>query len=208
MTVRMRPTILLLSVSLIISSLSACVSLNKTKPNVAIYDFGLSVPSEGNQSESNQQLTLKIWLDEPVAAESLNHNKIRYRLHYQNPLRVFYYTESRWAATPAELISSKLSKMVNVAKNSMTCSLKLKIEAFDHVFQTPSASEGYVQLSVSLIEKKSKKIISSQLITESVTSTSSNVQGGTVALQKASENALKKVINWGNMMADDSELCR
>ena len=209
----MRPTILLLSIGLIISTLNACVSLNKAKQNVATYDFGLSVPSEGNQlesnqRESNQQLTLKIWLDEPVAAESLNHNKIRYRLNYQNPLRVFYYTESRWAATPSELFSSKLSKMVNVAKNSMPCSLKFKIEAFDHVFQTPSASESFVQLSVSLIEKKSKKIISSQLITESVTSTSSNVQGGTVALQQASENALKKVINWGNMMADDSELCQ
>ena len=54
----MRPAILLLSISLIISTLSACVSLNKTKPNMAVYDFGLSVPSEGNQSESNQQLTL------------------------------------------------------------------------------------------------------------------------------------------------------
>ena len=204
----MRPAILLLSIGLIISTLNACVSLNKTKPNMAVYDFGLSVPSEGNQSESNQQLTLKILLDEPVAAESLNHNKIRYRLNYQNPLRVFYYTESRWAATPSELFSSKLSKMVNVAKNSMPCSLKFKIEAFDHVFQTPSASESFVQLSVSLIEKKSKKIISSQLITESVTSPSPNAQGGAVALQQASENALKKVINWGNMMADDSELCQ
>lgn len=203
MRVGMRTAILLLSIGLIISTLSACVSLNKTKQNVAIYDFGLPVPSE-----NNQQITLKILLDEPVAAESLNHNKIRYRLNYQNPLRVFYYTESRWAATPSELFSSKLSKMVNVTKNSMACSVKLKIEAFDHVFQTPSVSEGFVQLNVSLIDKKSKKIISGQLITESVTSLSPNAQGGTAALQQASENALKKVINWGNMVADDSELCQ
>ena len=213
MTVRMRPAILLLSISLIISTLNACVSLNKAKPNVAIYDFGLSVPSEGNQlesnqRESNQQLTLKILLDEPVAAESLNHNKIRYRLNYQNPLRVFYYSESRWAAKPSELFSSRLSQMVNLPKNPTNCSLKLKIEAFDHVFQTAATSDGIVQLSALVVEKKSKKIISSQLITESVTSTSSNVQGGTAALQQASENALKKVINWGNMMADDSELCQ
>ena len=199
----MRPAILLLSIGLIISTLNACVNLNKTKLNMAVYDFGLSIPTE-----SSQQLTLKILLNEPVAAESLNHNKIRYRLNYQNPLRVFYYSESRWAATPSELLSSKLSQMVNLPKNSMPCSLKLEIVAFDHVFQTPSASEGFVQLSVSLIEKKSKTMISSQLITESVTSTSPNAQGGAVALQQASENALKKVINWGNMMADNSELCR
>jgi cholesterol transport system auxiliary component len=204
----MRTTILWLSISLMISTLSACLGINKTKQNMAVYDFGLSVPSEGNQSENNQQIISKISLDEPVAAESLQQNKIRYRLNYQNPLRVFYYTESRWAATPAELLSSKLSKMVKIAKNPMTCSLKLKIEAFDHVFQTSSVSEGFVQLSVSLIEKKSKKIISSQLITESVTSASPSAQGGAAALQQASENVLKKVINWGNAIADDSELCR
>ena len=203
MRLRMRPAILLLSIGLIISTLNACVSLNKTKPNMAVYDFGLFIPTE-----SSQQITSKILLDEPVAAEPLNHNKMRYRLNYQNPLRVFYYSESRWAATPSALFSSKLSQMVNVAKNPTNCSLKLKIEAFDHVFQTAATSDGVVQLSALVVERKSKKIVSSQLITESVMSLSPNAQGGAVALQQASENALKKVINWGNMMADDSELCR
>jgi cholesterol transport system auxiliary component len=203
MRIRIQPNILLLTSSLIISILAACVPINKTKQNTAVYDFGLSVPSE-----SNQQITLKILLEEPVAAEPLNHNKIRYRLNYQNPSRVFYYTESRWAATPSELFSSKLSKMVNLTNNPTNCSLKLKIEAFDHVFQTAATSDGIVQLSALVVERKSKKIVSSQLITESVMSPSPNAQGGTVALQQASENALKKVINWGNMIADSSELCQ
>jgi cholesterol transport system auxiliary component len=199
----MRPIILLLTSSLLISTLVACVGINKTKQNIAVYDFGLTVPSE-----NNQQITSKIILEEPVSIASLNHNKIRYRLNYQNPSRIFFYTESRWAAKPSELFSNMLSKTVNVARNPMTCNLKLKIEAFDQVFQTPSASKGFVQLKVFLIEKKSQKIISSQLITESVKSTSSNAEGGTVALQQASENTLKKVINWGNMVADNSKLCQ
>jgi cholesterol transport system auxiliary component len=204
----MRNSILLLSISLIISTLGACVGLNKAKQNIAVYDFGLSVPNLPVSSESNQPITSTIIIDEPAAEESLNQNKIRYRLNYQNPLRVYYYTESRWAAAPAALFSSKLSKMVQEDKKSTTCSLKLKIEAFDHVFQTPSASEGLVQLNAAIIEKKSKKIISSQLIIESVTSVSPNAQGGTAALQQASENALKMAINWGNTAATDSELCR
>jgi cholesterol transport system auxiliary component len=199
----MQPVILLLTGSLIASTLVACVGINKTSQNMAVYDFGLPVPSE-----SNQQITLKILLEEPVAAESLNHNKIRYRLNYQSPSRVFFYTESRWAGSPSELFSSKLSKMVNLTKTPMNCSLKLKIEAFDHVFQTVATSEGIVQLSALVIEKKSKKIISSQLITQSVTSLSPNAQGGTAALQQASENALKKAFDWGNMIADNSELCQ
>jgi len=199
----MRPIILLLTGSLIVSTLAACVGINKTKQNIAVYDFGLSV-----SSESSQQITSKILWEEPVAAESLNHNKIRYRLNYQNPSRVYFYAESRWAATPPELFSSKLSQMVNVTKTPMNCSLKLKIEAFDQVFTTESDSEGVVQLSALLVEKKSKKIISSQLIPESVTSLIPNAQGGTAALRQASEIALKKAINWGNVTAESNTLCQ
>lgn len=203
MRIKMRLVILLFTSSLFIGTLAACVGINKTKQNIAVYDFGLSIPSE-----SNQQISSKIILEEPVSTTSLNNNKIRYRLNYQNPSRIFFYAESRWAATPSELFSNMLSRMLNAAKNPMTCTLKLKIEAFDQVFQTPSASEGFVQLSVFLIEKKSQKVISSQLITESVSANSPNAQGGTVALKLASESALKKVINWGNMIADNSELCQ
>lgn len=199
----MRPIILLLTGSLIISSLIACVGVNKIKQNIVIYDFGLSVPNE-----SNQQITSKILLEEPVAAESLNHNKIRYRLNYQNPARVFFYTESRWAANPSELLSSKLNTLVNVVSNPMNCSLKLKIEAFDHAFQTVVTSEGIVQLNALLVEKKSNKIISNQLITASIAASTPNAQGGTTALNQASEIALKKAIAWGNMMAENNTLCR
>jgi cholesterol transport system auxiliary component len=90
----------------------------------------------------------------------------------------------------------------------MNCSLKLKIEAFDHVFQTESTSEGIVQLSALLVENKSRKIIASQLITESFTSPSANAQGGTAALHQASENALKKAINWGNTIAESNSFCQ
>ncbi|MDZ4211226.1 MAG: hypothetical protein U1C59_05890, partial [Methylotenera sp.] len=67
----MQPVILLLTGSLIASTLVACVGINKTSQNIAIYDFGLSVPSESNQTN-----TLKVLLEEPAAVESLNHNKI------------------------------------------------------------------------------------------------------------------------------------
>lgn len=199
----MRHFILLLASGLLVSSLAACVGMNKARQTTNIYDFGLSV-----SSENNQQIASKILFEQPAAAESLNNNKIRYRLNYQDPLRVFFYADSRWAATPSELLSSKLSKMVNLTKNPMNCSLELKIEAFDHVFQTATASEGVVQLSALLVEKKSRKVISSQLITESAASASPNAQGGTAALHQASENALKKVIQWGNMVADNSALCQ
>lgn len=200
---KIQPFIFLFAVGLTLSSLVACVSINKTKQNIAVYDFGLSLPSEGNQ-----QISSNLRLEEPIAVASLNHHKIRYRLNYQNPARVFFYAESRWAATPSELLSNKLSQMINIVKTSKTCILKIQIETFDHVFQTAASSDGIVQLNAVAIEKKSQMIIASQLMTESVASSSPDAKGGTIALQQASENALKKVISWGNTVANHSELCQ
>jgi len=199
----MRPIILLITSGLIISTLVACVGNNKIKKNFAVYDFGLYAPSE-----SNQQITSKLLLEAPIATESLNYNKIRYRLNYQNPSRVFFYTESHWAATPLELFTSKLSKMVNLTKAPKNCSLKLKIEAFDQVFQTITTSDGIVQLSALVVERKTQKIISSQFITENVMSLTPDAQGGAAAINQATESSLKKAIDWGNMIADNSELCQ
>lgn len=200
---KIQPFIFLLVVGFTIISLAACVSINKTKQNIAVYDFGLSLPGE-----NNQQISLKLRFEEPVAAASLNHHKIRYRLNYHNPARVFFYAESRWAATPSELLSNKLSQMLNLVKASKTCSLKIQIEAFDHVFQTAASSEGVVQLNAVVIEKKSQMMIASQLITESVASASPDAKGGAFALQQASENALKKAISWSNTVAENSGLCQ
>jgi ABC-type uncharacterized transport system auxiliary subunit len=195
-------------------SLSACIGVNKTRQNMIVYDFGLTVPGK------NQQLiTLKIPVEEISTAEALNHSKMRYRLNYQNPARIFSYSESRWASTPSELLASRLSTLSSLAplandtplqnpnNKSANCSLKLKIETFDHVFQSASISEGIVQLNASLIEKKSKQIITNQLITASVSSATPDAQGGAGALQKASENALRAALNWGNMMSEKNNLC-
>lgn len=190
---------ILLSISGIIA---ACAGINKTTQNMATYDFGLST-----SSESNQLVTSKIPLDEITAAEGINHNRIRYRLNYVNPSRVFFYSESRWVSTPAELLTGKLSALTSVAVQPANCSLRLKIEAFDHVFESANISHGIVQLHIALIEKKSKRIISNQLISESAAAASPNAQGGTAALQTASRNALVKAINWGNSKMAQSGIC-
>ncbi|MGB4812414.1 MAG: hypothetical protein WBP13_08055 [Methylophilaceae bacterium] len=202
MSLKIRLFILLLAGSLIVSSITACVSNNKTIQNMAIYDFGLS-----NTDQNNQQITSKILIEELVVAESLNNNKIRYRLNYQNPSRIYFYTESRWASAPSALFSSRLNAMATTVQNPLSCSLKLKLEAFDHVFQTVTASEGVVQLSVQLVEKKSRRIISSQLISESIPSSSPNAKGGTTALRQASEVAIKNAVHWGNVVAEESIPC-
>jgi cholesterol transport system auxiliary component len=198
----MRHLLYLLVLSLLAGSLAACMG-GKTKPSPAIYDFGLTPVIQTTAAPET-----KVQIDEVTAAESLNSNRIRYRLNYQNPARVFSYTESRWAALPTELLSAKIrASSKTILSNQANCSLKLQLEAFDHVFDSETASHGVIQLSVSLNDKKAQKIIASQQIEESAAASTPDAKGGVAALNQASTTAIAKALDWGNAMAEKSTAC-
>jgi len=191
----------LLVLSLLAGSLSACMG-GKTKPSPATYDFGLT-----SAAETAVVPETKVQIDEVTAEESLNSNRIRYRLNYQNPARVFGYSESRWAALPTELLSAKIRASSRTTL-SANCSLKLQLEAFDHVFDSETASHGVIQLSVSLNDKKTRKIIASQQFEETIAASTPDAKGGVAALNQASTAAIVKALDWGNAMAEKSTACR
>jgi cholesterol transport system auxiliary component len=203
MKVFCRQNLVTLATSLIALTLTSCVSVNASKQNFVLFDFGLSA-----SDESHQPVMSKIMLEKPIAPEALNHHKIRYRLNYNNPSRVYFYTKSRWAATPQELLLSKASQIISYDTTiSNNCSLQLKIEAFDHVFSTVESSYGVIQLNALVKDKRTYQIIVSQLFSESVASSTPDAQGGTTALEQASEVALRKMIKWSNEVLDNNQQC-
>ncbi|HEY8118098.1 MAG TPA: hypothetical protein VIE91_02545 [Methylophilaceae bacterium] len=187
---------------LLIISQVACVGSSKTRPNLATYDFGLAV-----QPNPDQRLIAKIGVEEITAAESLNYQQMRYRLNYENTSRILFYADSRWSSAPPELLSSKLNTMLQLSQQPLNCSLKLKLQVFDQVFTSPATSEGVVQMSVVLVDKKTRKVLSTDLISASVAATTPNAAGGASALSQASENALVKAISWANAQAEQNPLC-
>lgn len=180
----------------------ACVSASKLRPNIALYDFSYT-----ENLDSKQKLIAKIDVDEITAIEALNYQKIRYRLNYKNAARVFYYTESRWTSTPAELIGNQLTTLLQRAEKPSNCSLRLKLQLFDHVFTSENSSSGVVQMNSTLLVRKTKQVIANDTIVESVPAITANAEGGTKALAQASEHALIKAVNWANAQAEHNPLC-
>lgn len=196
----MRHLYYLLLLSLLAGSLPACVG-GKPKPSPAVYDFGLI-----SAKDATTMPETKVQIDHVTAAESLNSNRIRYRLNYQNPARVFSYTESRWAALPAELLSAKLrASSKTILAN---CSLKLQVEAFDQVFDSETASHGVIQLGAILSDTRTRAVIAKERFEETAVAPTPDAKGGVAALNQASSAAISKVLNWGNAAAEKSEACR
>lgn len=193
----MRPILILLLVIL----LGGCVGI-KARPSPAVYDFGLAAASATEPQSATQFL-----IEDISAPESLNSNRIRYRLNYENAARVYSYTESRWLAPPAELLTHRLRLLVSVEPAPQSCTLKMQLAAFDHVFDSPTASKGVVIIFAELVNTKTRKSIVSQHIEESVAAQSQDARGGVDALKNAGDKALINTLAWGKSAAAASDAC-
>lgn len=198
----MRHFILLLVSSLIISGVVACVGINKTKQNMSIYDFGLATASVNEPQPASQFL-----IEDISAPESFNNNRIRYRLNYENAARVYSYTESRWLAPPAELLTHRLRILVNATSGPQNCTLKMQLAAFDHVFDSQTASKGVAIILAELVNTKTHKPVMSRRIEEFVAAQSQDAKGGVAALKNAGDKALINTLAWGKSAAEASAAC-
>ncbi len=190
-----------LFILLLVILLGGCVG-NKSRPSPAVYDFGLAAASE-----NERQSEIQFLIENISAPELLNSNRIRYRLNYENAVRVYSYSESRWLAPPAELLTHRLRFLVNTAPGPQSCTLKIQLAAFDHVFDSLTASEGVAIMFVELVNTKTRKSIRSQRIEESVAAQSHDAKGGVAALKNAGDKALVNSLAWGISAAKASAAC-
>lgn len=168
--------------------LTGCGSLPKAGPQAALYDFGISaVPAAA---------TLPVRLDDVRPAPGLEGNDMRYRLAYQNPARVFAYTESRWAAPPDRLLLRRLEQRLQTTGVAQ-CTLQIMIDAFDQVFDTPAGSRGMVRLRAVLTKGAGRQaVVQVTQVASEKTAASADAQGGAAALEEASEEAVTSVLAW------------
>ena len=170
---------------LLVATLSACGGLPKQGKAPAQYDFGIS---------SNSPSTIELRLSNVEAPTDLHSTDMRYRLAYQNDARLFAYTENRWAAAPAALVTHRLQQRW-LSNGNKPCSLQITLETFDQVFNTVASSHALVQLHVNL-QNKGKS--STTVINAEQPSSSPDAAGGAAALIKATDEALGKAVDWAN----------
>lgn len=182
----------------LISLLTACLSANKAGPESAVYDFGL----DGEDARVNT----KTDIGRVSAENAIDHRHIRYRLDYQNPTQVFTYAQSRWSSSPADLLAAKLRSIANVS-NPSGCNIKIHIEAFDQVFETPNSSTGIVKLHATLYAKKSRQPLLNHLVQESAPAPSADGKGGVAALDAASTKAILQILEWANAASAQAPEC-
>ena len=173
--------------------LCACVGGVRNAPTTVAYDFGLPAArlvADGTWSRLALEVKSPPWFDSLY---------IDYRLAYDDPLKQREYSGSRWAGTPSVLLAQRLGQQLGVqgasANTAADCLLRVELQTFSQVFDSPRASRGVLQASVSVIDRKRQLVAERQVTIEKPAATA-DAHGGVSALVAASAEFGQQLESW------------
>jgi cholesterol transport system auxiliary component len=170
-------------------ALTACSVVPPAPPLPALFDFGiapaLAAPAG---APGTVQVSAPPWLDGTA---------MLYRLAYGDASRLASYRDSRWAAPPAALLQERLKqRLARAAGAGSASTLRVEVEEFCQVFETPTSSRATVRVRAALLEAGTGRVLRQQAFAEEVAATTADAPGGARALVQASDAALARVIDW------------
>ncbi|HKX53607.1 MAG TPA: ABC-type transport auxiliary lipoprotein family protein [Nitrosospira sp.] len=191
-----------------IAAMGACAAIRNPVP-VAVYDFGLqSFPMQLNAADArgNKQLRTSLLVADAVAPGWLDSTAIHYRLAYDDPTRFLAYRSSRWASTPAKLLTQRVRTRIAAVNEQGVMNtgegtradytLRLDLEEFAQVFDTPSRSNAIVRLRASLVDRATRYVISQRSFGVELAAPTANAAGAVKALTEASDQLIESLIGW------------
>lgn len=163
--------------------LGACYSGGKRggESALVVYDFGPPAPVAAAPMEHGE---LALEVRAPLWMDGLG---INYRLVQAEPARLRDYTQARWAGPPAQLIQQRLASQLRVrpaGQGGAACVLRVDIDEFVQVFDTTSASHGFVQGRAQLLDRR-RALLESYEFRITKPAPSPDSRGGVAALTAA-----------------------
>lgn len=195
--------------------LTGCTLIPKPDVNTAVYNFVANTSPQATQIDQPTvksgkkiliaNVTVPLWLDTPA---------IQYRLDYHNTARSYTYANSRWSSPPAFLLTQQIKQRIAadtrhlVIKDSSVAiaeyELHIELEAFTHVFSTPSDSHVLVRFRASLVNN-AHRMIAQKIFSTTHAAVTPDAPGAVDAFTAASGQLTDSLVDWLNAsMAHDN----
>ena len=204
------------------TALTACTGLPAPAQRPLMYDFGPAAPAaapsaapaiaQAPASAPGAAPTLPALALAEVQAGGLTDGSsaVLYRLAYANAQQLRPYTLARWSQPPAQLVQQRLRaelgrhRALLDANDAAALSdprpavLRVELEEFSQVFQTPSDSVGLLRLRATLVEPRPQgvKLLGQRVFSIERPARSPDAAGGTQALAEATQQAAQELDAW------------
>lgn len=188
-------------------SLSGCASPDKTA-RLTSYDFG---PGPLTTAPSDRRAPLPaLLLAEVQASPALSGNAMLYRLLYADAQQLQPYTLARWSMPPADLLRQRLADTLGQRRTLLgpdavlatgtasPATLRLTLEEFSQLFDSPQQSRGLLRLRATLSQggPGGEQVLAQRSIIVQRPAPSADAPGGVRALSAATEAAAEELLAW------------
>jgi cholesterol transport system auxiliary component len=170
-------------------------------PSIAVYDFGGELPTR-----AQARLDASLALDEVSAPAWLHSSAIVYRLAYRDSAQVQPYSRARWAASPSVLVGQRLrlalgqtaQRGVSAVSDSVRSDfvLRIELESFMQVVESPSLARGIVRARASLIHTAGRDLRAQRMFEAEHPSPSVDAPGAVRALRAATDAVIVQLVEW------------
>ncbi|NMF87574.1 ABC-type transport auxiliary lipoprotein family protein [Aromatoleum petrolei] len=173
-------------------ALGACGGLPQRSAVPAIYDLGVAEAA----SPAPAILPSKI---EVRAPSWLATSAMQYRLEYRQPAQRQMFSESRWAAPPAEMLQRRLLQALSAPSSTGGgCRLRLEIDEFTQAFDAPEASAAVINARAELLPPRGENAVARRTFAMREPAPSADARGGVTAFRRAGERLANEIGHWGD----------
>ena len=178
--------------------LSGC-STSSSSPKNTQFDFGPAIMSSAPAVAPIRAVVVT----EVTGSAAFDNERMYYRLNYADALQSRAYTNSRWGATPLQLITQRLkSRIAQTGTKVLTPTdasdgmpiLRSEIDDFTHSFDSTTQSYGQLVLRASLFHQH--KLIDQKTFNRKIPATSTDAAGGARALAAATDAVAADINAW------------
>ncbi|WP_229518567.1 ABC-type transport auxiliary lipoprotein family protein [Massilia sp. PAMC28688] len=168
-------------------------------PRNASYDFGPATTAAAPAPASIDAVVVT----DVTGSAAFDSERMYYRLNYADPLQSRVYSNSRWAATPLQLVTQRLktrfgqsgAKVLTPTDASAGIKiLRLEMDDFNHSFDSVAQSYGQVTLRASLFQQH--KLVDQKIFSRKISATTADAAGGARALTAATDAIAADMVAW------------
>jgi cholesterol transport system auxiliary component len=180
--------------------LAGCAS-SKGTPNTT-YDFGPTRPSATTTATPSGSLAALVVTD-VTGSTSYDSERIFYRLNYADPLQARSYANSRWAATPLQMVTQRFkTRLAQTGMKVLSTTdattgvaiLRVDVDDFIHTFTGVAQSEGEVAVRASLFQGHT--LVDQKSFRRSTPAATADAAGGATALAASTDKVAADIVAW------------